>query len=541
MYRISLALLLIVGCARSPSRTTPPPGLTILHANDTYRIDGVADGGGFARWKTLRDQYASEGPVLLTHAGDLLSPSLLSRQTLGAHMIDALNHLDGHAEAFDPFLVVTPGNHEFDRARCSHARELEARFDESQFTWVATNIVWGGRPGTGCDTVIASPQLRDHLLVEIGGVQVGVLGITTDVKHPEYVQRFLRPSDVLTQWVPELRARGAELVIALTHLNIAEDRALLSSLPEASRPDLLLGGHDHVASAELIDGRWLLKADADLLSVQAVHVEAPPGQPTRIQPHRIELSAALPEDPHLAARARAHVDAFDARWCEGRNQPPTCLSEALGHLRVALELDEQAVRSRETNAGSWMADLTLDAFRSHGANLALLNSGSFRLNQNLPAGSPFTARHLEELFAFPSELRLVRLTGGQLHAALQRSVQGWPGAGHWLQVAGIRFVHDRVGQRAIDVEVQDDRGQWSPVEPTRTYLAAVPRYLVDPSIGNQDGYTMLLPSDVLKDTPELTLRHLVVSALAAAEPTGIEPHADGRICPADRAPCVHTP
>lgn len=528
-----LPLVLTLGCARTPAATAPSSrSITVLHANDTYRILGLpeAQRGGFARLRTLRTQLEGNGDVLVTHAGDLLSPSLLSQRTHGAHMIGALNLLDGDPEAFDERLFVTLGNHEFDRSRCEHAADLEARFDDSQFAWLDSNIRWGGRPDAGCDATIASRNLHRTALVDVGGVTVGLVSSTTDAKHPAYVDAFLDPYDTLLHAIPALRAEGAAVVIALTHLGVEADRDLLRRLPLDARPDLLLGGHDHAALSEQVEGTWLLKADADLMSAQVVSIRLDPDGTRSVRPQLVPLDATIAPDPALDAFAEAEVAAFGDAWCSARELPPTCLDEALGTVATPFIADEETLRTVETSAGDWLADLALAAGKPHGADVALLNSGGLRLNRNLPAGTPFTLRHMEEMFPFPSGLHLIAVRGAQLQQALDRSVEGWTGSGHFLQAAGLRFVHDPDDVAARDVQIQADDGTWGPLDPRARYLAVVPRYLVDPNIGDQDGYTMLLPSDVLGQVPLPSLRALTEEALKASGEGGIRPEKDGRIC-----------
>ena len=117
---------------------------TILAVNDIYRIDGVGaeEIGGLHRLRTLRkDIEKKSGNVLLLHAGDFLSPSLESRVFKGEQMIDAMNNLDGDPNKFDARMFVAFGNHEFDDSNCLSApASLNARIDESQFTWLNANL-----------------------------------------------------------------------------------------------------------------------------------------------------------------------------------------------------------------------------------------------------------------------------------------------------------------------------------------------------------------------------------------------------------------
>jgi 2',3'-cyclic-nucleotide 2'-phosphodiesterase (5'-nucleotidase family) len=121
-----------------------PATCAILSVNDTYRMEPSPDRtGGMARVRTLRRRLEEQYPdLVMLHAGDFLFPSLLSRQYLGAQMIDVMNHMDG-SDAFDPRLLVTFGNHELDDDRAS---VLTARLGESAFRWVSSNIEFARTP-----------------------------------------------------------------------------------------------------------------------------------------------------------------------------------------------------------------------------------------------------------------------------------------------------------------------------------------------------------------------------------------------------------
>src|SRR5262245_59472236 len=190
---VALAACALVACGETPPPTTPTPEATgtcaILAINDTYRIEPSPDGtGGMARIRTLRARLLDRYPdLVMMHAGDFLSPSLLSRQYQGAQMIDVLNHLDG-SDAFDPRLLVTFGNHEFDDDRAS---VLSDRLRESAFRWVSSNIEFAktdsGQPRVDTDKVAGD------VVLSCGGFNLGVFGLTTDVKPSPYVQRYKDP------------------------------------------------------------------------------------------------------------------------------------------------------------------------------------------------------------------------------------------------------------------------------------------------------------------------------------------------------------
>jgi 2',3'-cyclic-nucleotide 2'-phosphodiesterase (5'-nucleotidase family) len=73
-------LLTIAACMPSVSKPKPLNPVRFLLVNDVYVADTMADGsGGLARVAIVRQRLADEGPVVFVLAGDVLSPSLLSK------------------------------------------------------------------------------------------------------------------------------------------------------------------------------------------------------------------------------------------------------------------------------------------------------------------------------------------------------------------------------------------------------------------------------------------------------------------------------
>jgi 2',3'-cyclic-nucleotide 2'-phosphodiesterase (5'-nucleotidase family) len=80
---MSAALLGAAACAGGPGKPAPLNPVRFLLVNDVYVADTMADGnGGLARVATVRRRLADQGPVLFVLAGDVLSPSLLSKYSV---------------------------------------------------------------------------------------------------------------------------------------------------------------------------------------------------------------------------------------------------------------------------------------------------------------------------------------------------------------------------------------------------------------------------------------------------------------------------
>jgi 2',3'-cyclic-nucleotide 2'-phosphodiesterase (5'-nucleotidase family) len=541
---LPLALLLLVAssCATAPPRAPEPraaaPAEAVLVAvNDVYRIEGVDGGtaGGLARLRSLRAELEREHPdLLLLHGGDVLFPSLLSRLYAGEQMIDALNRLDGDAEAFDERMLVVFGNHEFDRAKLEDAALLDRRIEQSRFRWLSSNVTFG--QGAGGEPLVAAENLVSSAVLESGGIRIGLFGITTDMARPAYVAAFGDPLATARAETAALRARGAEVVVGLTHLNYQEDEEILRQLGDAG-PDLIVGGHDHERMAREVGGRWVVKADADARTATVVWLRRGAGGRVEVS-HTFRRLAreSPPEDPALAAVVSGWLRRHEEEFC-GRLTPPEpgdCLSQVYGRTRTPLSGEEYEIRGQETSLGNFVTDVMRQALAGCGAEAAFVNAGSLRLNQNLPAGSEITRRHLEELFAFPAPLRLVRLDGRTLAAVARHAVEGWPGKGYWLQVSGLAFVHDPEKGTASSLTRLGPGGA-RPIAPDDEVLVATTEFLLDPKSG-QDGYTMLEPEMVVECAASgQDVKDLVRRALAAAGHEGIAPAVEGRIC---RAPAA---
>ena len=181
--------------------------LTIMSINDVYRTAGIDGGktGGLARVRELRKQLESKNEhVLLLHAGDFLHPSFASKQDNGSSMIQVMNHLDGEFDVFDNDMVVTFGNHEFEKSKAKYAPLMESLLHKSEFTWLDSNIHWQSDFNKG-------NNVSQSLMKTYDDLKVGIFSFTTDMQHPQYIDSFDDFKYTAEKFVPELRAQGADV------------------------------------------------------------------------------------------------------------------------------------------------------------------------------------------------------------------------------------------------------------------------------------------------------------------------------------------
>lgn len=447
-----LTLSLIAAASVTGCLPPPPPGvqpLRFLSINDVYVLDTLSDGsGGLARVATVRNRLAAEGPVLFVLAGDLLSPSLLSKYYHGRQMVEALN-----AARLD---YATFGNHEFELDRDT----LVARIRESRFHWISANCVEArGNPFPGVsawDTV----RMRNTL--------VGIFGLTIQEDYRSYV-RCTDPDSAAHVAVDTLKKLGAQFIVALTHQTLAADEALLRQEPSL---DLVLGGHEHERHDVLVEGRHVLKADANSRSAQFVTVWGLPGV-WRQAPTLVEMDGRIPLDSSVQVVA----EQWNARL-RRRLGPET----VVGTVTEPIDARDGLSRTQESPIG----DLVTDAMRwGTRADVALLNAGTLRLDDVIPEG-PLSSYTLESLFLFADDARTVTfpLTGSRLRALLEHGVES-VGSGPFLQVSGVHFTYDPTAAAGQRIQGALTRPDSSTIAPGDTVTVAFDVY---PACESGDGY-----------------------------------------------------
>ena len=508
--------------------------VVVLAINDVYKIEGVDGGqrGGMSLVRALRRQLEQQNSDLLfLHAGDFLFPSLLSKWTKGAHMVEMMNRLDGAIGVFDPRMFVVFGNHEFDKSEQKHVALLRARIEQSEFQWLGSNIRFSQKEGK---PVVTSENLQMSRIVESGGVRVGIFGLTTDKKSANkiaYVDEFIDPVHVAKEQTMRLRDQGAEVVIALTHLALEKDREILEKLGEKG-PHLIIGGNEHQRHQVEVSGRWILKADADARSATVVRIRMIGQTPFISFRYRFLARNRLNPDPEMQGRVNQILKEHEEWFCSDKKEEAGCLKRSVGKTAVLLVGEEFEIRRYETNLGNWVADQARSVLE--GTDIAFINAGSLRLNEDIPPGL-ITQRDLEELLPYGGELVQVELDKNQLDKILERAAEDWIGKGHWLQISGFAFKHDPKqpeGHRVDGITLLHE-GKMMKL-PDRPLRAITYKFLVE----GGDGYDMLKPLKWISLTGSLKER---LRQILRESTKPIHPQVEGRICNVaelSKRPCV---
>ena len=485
-----LAALLVLDSGRSEAaeHPLPPVELTIVHANDVYEIQPVEGGryGGPARMATVAaDLKRAGGPVLVTLGGDYLSPSALGTARVdgqplaGRQMVEVLGAL-----GLD---WTTLGNHEFD---VSEAR-FRAHLGEAKFGIVSSNVVdKNGQPFAGLRTSAVVP-------VQAGGrtLRIGLIGLTIDSNRKPWV-RYQDPIESAREQVAKLQGK-TDAIVALTHLSLAQDSRLATAVPEI---DLILGGHEH-ENWQIFRGPKfvpIVKADANFRSLAIVTLRFTAAGTRPTVTTRLQLvDDSIPADPTVAALADRWTEVGFAAFRKDGFTPERVIAvtdEPLDGL-------EATVRNRPGRLTGLIARAMLR--EAKGADAAVFNGGSVRIDDVLPAG-PITEYDILRILPFGGRMVTATLDGALLTWVLDAGVHN-QGLGGYLHSAGITW----------------ENGVWQvggkPVDPAGRYRVALTDFLLSGGEVNLGFLTRDNPQ--VRDVVELRdIRRVLIEELAAAWP-----------------------
>ncbi len=469
----------------------PPPStddgriaFQILHINDVYEIAPLPgdDLGGFARLKTLFDSLYNENPnTLFVVAGDFLSPSLLSSlkvdgtRIAGRHMIEVMNYAGVDVVAF--------GNHEFDL----EYEELQQRLDESEFEWLATNVL--RRKGDRLVPFHARYGEFDYYLPETyiweisdaDGTQltIGIFSALLPANQKDYVYYEDVYDEALKAYL-ELNAR-CDLVLGLTHLDLEMDLELAALLPHVP---LIMGGHEHELHHDSVGNVHIFKADANAKTAWIHQFEVDkaliPDYVGR-KSYLRRIDRTLPADPY--------VDEVVQKWLH--IQQAVIRQAGIDPERVLLVADEPldgreaSVRNHPTNLTRLITAAMVAAARQP-VDAAILNGGAIRVDDQLRG--PLTGVDVFRTLPFGGSLVEVDLKGRLLRRVLEQGLQN-KGKGGYLHWEGITY---RDGQWRIGD---------APLEDEQVYHLILPAFLLTGRETGLDFFTRTHPDILSVDAP----------------------------------------
>ena len=457
--------------------------LTILHMNDVYEITPVVGGaqGGLARVATVRKELLTKNRNTFTIlAGDLFSPSAMGTARVdgerlnGRQIVDVMNVVGLDYATF--------GNHEFDLP----SEQFLKRLSESKATWFSSNTFDAqGQP---------FPNVPAHVVFSISNhakrtAQVGLFGLTTDSNRAGYVT-YVDPLMTAKEQVAALR-RQVDILIAVTHLPIAQDIRLVEALPEI---DMVIGGHEH-EDFQLWRGPNLtpiVKADANARTVYVHDFAFNTATRKLDMVSRLrKINSDIPEDPAVAANVKSWVERAFAGFRSQGFEP----ERVVAVVSAVLDGTEASVRRHATRLTDLIAQGMLHSVPN--AEWAVYNGGSIRIDDVLQPGN-ITEYDIIRTLPFGGIVEAVDMKGALLQRVLDQGLAN-QGTGGFLQTA-------RTSER--------------PIQPNRTYLVAINDFLLT---GKETGLADLTRNNRdlkvrAQGTPPIDIRQALIAELRRQYP-----------------------
>lgn len=390
---------------------------------------------------------------LLFDNGDFLQGSPLADYAAAARrrrahpMITAFNTLGYDA--------ATLGNHEFDYG----LRFLSEVLADARFPVVSANVATrlGASPSRDETLVPPFAILRRQIIDHDGRahlLRIGVIGFA-----PPQIAEWDRNSpdgavqtrDILAAaraWLPRLRARGADIIVALAHTGIGEIEpedgtenaaTALAALPEI---DAVVAGHSHRVfpgpdfpaspAIDPVHGRLAGKPavmpghSANHIGIIDLQIERCVSGPRRWRV--VDASArighrSIDRAPPTPALHQALAPDHRATLAWSRRQLGEAAVPLHSHFAtfapsaaLALIAEAKADHVRATLAGTSWAGLPLLSAASPFRAGGLGGPGNFT---DVPAG-PLRMRNLSDLYPFPNTLVTLLLTGAEVADWLER-------------------------------------------------------------------------------------------------------------------------
>ncbi len=503
---ISLLVLFLVLSFLSASIAGAAPEeelyFTILHTNDEHGsviphspavdfhpLRENPTIGGYARLASavsgIREEKEAAGePVLLLSGGDYLGGSPYSWLITRGHAPEiTLKHALGYN-------AVVIGNHEFDYgadALAGYFKQAGYPAAHEKTAVLASNMeVPAGHP------LAREGLYRDSLLTELeNGLKIGFFGLigqdAVSVTAPHDPVEFSDQHEAARKMVDHLRQQGAQLVVAITHSGVEEDRELARSVPGIN---VIVGGHCHTALYEPVieEGTIIVQAGSLLAYLGKLELAYnPSGGELRIrntedgEPFLLPIDHSYPPDPEIERAVEEYtlkLNELVSDMTDGRFE----------HILDTVVLADFEVPNhpplQESPFGNFVADaMRLVAGEKTGerVDFALQANGSIRGSIN-PGAMPHalgkvSVYDLTELIGlgvgpdgapgYP--LVKVYLTGDEIRRALEVSVllAELMGDTYFLQFSGLRYDYNPQNALYLTVPFID-----LPIPTTRAVVSA---------------------------------------------------------------------
>ena len=468
--------LLLGGCSHEKQR------LTLVGTADiqgfvepsmhTYECNGTKKrllSGGIAKIASVIEKAKEENPhgTFVLSSGD----DLLGRYF---HMFkgEAIYRLMSQSG----YTLYAPGNHEFDKGTATFSHALEYAAFETLCSDLSIK-----------DTSLEGRCLP-YKIIEAAGTKVGFFSLMTEqfsfITSAGKVKVAERNVDTARKMVATLRAKRCNVIIAITHIGLPQDRVLAQKVKGI---DVIFGGHSHKETHAPVRVNDTLIVNGGEKGAYALELKLPLDATHHIEKASIDYRLIPLVD---SVPANREVERLLENY---KAQLPATI--VLGTTTVPWDLQSDTLRRGESNVINLINDLLWQQF---GVDVVMNNAGAFRGEEVYPPGD-ITDKMLHEIDAFSNNAYRMVLSGEYIHEVLEHSATRYDKGG-LIHCSGLRYTID-LSKQAQEIEQKAD-GSW--------YIATPGERIGQVTIVKKDGTRV--PLDRHRNYTVLSNSYLVTHA-----------------------------
>jgi len=525
-----LIVMVLTSTTSAVAAPSPTVNIQLLNVSDWHgQLDPVNGVGGAAvisaYWQA--DRLANPNSLTLT-AGDAVGATpALSGFFEDVPTILAMNLMG--------FQVDTFGNHNFDAG----IERLQSQIDLADFQYVSANLRNRDDNLTG---------VKDFEIFDIGGVKVGVIGIT----NPEaptlvFPGRFgtIVPSDPVpaaNKARVAAKKAGAEVFVVITHMGVtgfdsvtgAPFGPLIDFANNVGGFDVIVGDHTDIQFSGVINNALVYENRSKGLTYARAHLTVDL-QSKKVKNKSVEfvtpLASAVTPDPAIVAMLQPYRDALGPIF-----------STVVGASTVFIPRADACGRADSRLCESLVGNVTADALRTaYSSDFAITNSGGLRDNLTCPVVDnatdfcpaytpppfPITRGQVQSVLRFGNVAVTLDVNGAELKSMLERGVSAMPGAdGRFPQISGLCFTYDisaAVGSRVTGAVRQAEDGSCTGAAVDLTATSTYSITTNDFTASGGDGYPNFASRMVTREIMDQVLADYISAN------TPISPAIQGRI------------
>ncbi len=204
--------------------------LTILYTGETHAMlypcnCPLEPDGGVARRATLVKQLRKDNPnILLVDSGGFFAGGLMDEYTMNTELDMRRTQVNLQALTLMKYDALAIGDEEFNFAQ----EFLKENMDKSGLTFLSCNILVKDTQAPGA---FKSVNFKPYTIKEVNGIKVGIIGMTPmAAKQKTQDLEFIEPQAALKQALEELKKKGVNLTLLLSHQGESDDLKLLKAV-----------------------------------------------------------------------------------------------------------------------------------------------------------------------------------------------------------------------------------------------------------------------------------------------------------------------